>query len=93
MRHFLLASHRRLLTVLALTAASLLSALSASARPVPGGGTPATTGVEPASTVETASAGVAYPMVLSLVLAVLSVGAIAYFVGMARQRRMAAHSA
>lgn len=93
MRHFLLASHRRLLTVLALTSASLLTALSASARPVPGGGTPATTGVEPASTVQTASTGVAYPMVLGLVVAVLCVGAAAYFAGMARQRRIVAHGA
>ena len=91
MRRSLLASHRRLLTVLALAVASLLPAVSASARPVAGGGAPATTGADPASTAQAASFGVASPIMLGLLLAVLCVGAAAYLAGIARERRTAAH--
>lgn len=90
MRRSIFDTPRRLLTVLALTAASLLSALSASARPVPGGGAPATPGTDPASTAQAASSGVASPIVLGLLVTVLCVGAAAYLAGAARERRAAA---
>lgn len=93
MRRIILASHRRLLTVLALTAVSLLPALSASARPVPGGGAPTTTSTEPVSTAQAASAGMGFPTVFGLLAVVLCVGVVAYIAGVARERRAAPQGA